>query len=256
MEKVGGHGARPAARHCGFSGSAACSRPYVYHRAALHRRPLHGGERMTQLFCVTAVLLCATLTAGAQPAGQLQQQLQELKQQYAETTRALEQRIAALEQQIAATPKEGTVSAADLAKEVADKSVLSHSNGVGAKFQGSVASEPTYELLRDADQKIAKLEQQMGSFEFHGYFRSGYGQNSAGGQQVAFQAPGAGAEYRLGNEAETYGEFIFVNNWLNPDHATDKAPMKTEGMLEAKTTNSASYARFPRNAGNDHFLIP
>ena len=55
---------------------------------------------MTQLFCVTAVLLCATLAAGAQPSEQLQQQLQELKQQYVETTRALEQRIAALEQQI------------------------------------------------------------------------------------------------------------------------------------------------------------
>ena len=60
----------------------------------------------------------------AQSSGQqLQQQLQELKQQYAETTRALEQRIAALEQQIekekaAAAPaqKEGTVSAAELAR--------------------------------------------------------------------------------------------------------------------------------------------
>ncbi len=31
---------------------------------------------MTQLFCVTAVLLCATLAAGAQPSEQLQQQLQ------------------------------------------------------------------------------------------------------------------------------------------------------------------------------------
>ncbi len=210
---------------------------------------------MTQLFCVTAVLLCATLTAGAQPTGQLQQQLQELKQQYAETTRALEQRIAALEQQIAATPKEGTVAATDLAKEVAEKSVLSHSDQVGARFQGALASEPTYDLLRDADRKIAKLEQQMGSFEFHGYFRSGYGQNSAGGQQVAFQAPGAGAKYRLGNEAETYGEFIFVNNWMNPDHATDKAWMKTEVMLEANTTNSASYANFPNFAGNDQFRL-
>jgi maltoporin len=185
---------------------------------------------MTRLSCLTAVLLNAISTAGAQPAAgadgqpsvQLQQQLQELKQQYVETTRALEQRITALEQQIekekeaAATPKEGTVSATELAKEGAEKSVLSHSDQVGSDFQGAVASEPTYDLLKEADQKIAKLEQQVGSFEFHGYFRSGYGQNSAGGQQVAFQAPGAGAKYRLGNEAETYAELIFVNNWLNP----------------------------------------
>ena len=37
--------------------------------------------------------------------------------------------------------------------------------------------------------------------------------------RLHFEAPGAGAKYRLGNEAETYGEFIFVNNWINPDHA-------------------------------------
>ena len=95
----------------------------------------------------------------------------------------------------------------------------------------------------------------MGNFEFHGYFRSGFGLNGAGGQQLAFQAPGAGAKYRLGNEAETYGELIFVNNWLNPDHATDKAWMKTEVMLEANTTNSASYAGFPNGFGNDQFRL-
>ena len=140
-------------------------------------------------------------------------------------------------------------------KEVAEKTVSSHSDQVGAKFQGAVPSAPTYDLLREADKKIEKLQQQVGSFEFHGYFRSGYGQNGVGGQQVAFQAPGAGAKYRLGNEAETYGEFIFINNWLNPDHATDKAWMKTEVMLESNTTNSASYASFPNGFRNDEFRL-
>src|SRR5262249_54046821 len=96
---------------------------------------------------------------------------------------------------------------------------------------------------------------QVGAFEFHGYFRSGYGQNSRGGQQVAFQAPGAGAKYRLGNEAETYGEFILVNNWLNPQRTTDKAWFHTEVMLEANTTNSASYANFSAPIGNDQFRL-
>ena len=205
---------------------------------------------MSQLMRVAATWLFAVSLA-AQTSNPLEQQLQELKRQYLETTRAMEQRIAALEQQIerdkavAATPKEGTISATELAKEAAEKTVSQHSDQVGAKFQGAIAAEPTYDLLREADQKIEKLQQQVGTFEFHGYFRAGYGQNSAGGQQVAFQAPGAGAKYRLGNEAETYGEFIFVNNWVNPDHATDKAWMKTEVMLEANATNSASYANFP-----------
>src|SRR6266542_4741863 len=143
---------------------------------------------MSQLMRIAATSLFAISLVVAQPSSPLEQQLQELKKQYAETARVLEQRIAALEKQIekdkasAAAPKAGTVSAAELAKEAAEKSVLSHSDQVGAKFQGTVASEPTYDLLREADQKIEKLQQQMGTFEFHGYFRSGYGQNSAGGQ--------------------------------------------------------------------------
>ena len=39
---------------------------------------------------------------------------------------------------------------------------------------------------------------------------------------VAFQALGAGAKYRLGNEAETYAEMIFVNNWINPNRDPTK----------------------------------
>ena len=56
-------------------------------------------------------------------------------------------------------------------------------------------------------------------FELHGYFRSGFGLNSHGWQQVAFWAPGAAAKYRLGNEAETYGEIGLDANWINPDHS-------------------------------------
>jgi maltoporin len=144
---------------------------------------------------------------------------------------------------------------AEVAADNAEKAVLGQSNQVGAKFQGQLASEPTYDLLREADQKIEKLQEQVGAFEFHGYFRSGYGLNSVGGQQVAFEAPGAGARYRLGNEAETYGELIFVNNWLNPESNSDKAWMKTEFMIEANTTNSASYANFPNGTGNDQFRL-
>src|SRR4030095_5924821 len=164
--------------------------------------------------------------ATGRQTNQLQQQLQQLKQQYDATTHDLEQRISALEQQIEKqkekekeekeareSSKEEIISAAELAAQGAAKNaVLGQSDQVGAKFQGQLPSEPSYDLLREADVKIAKLQEQLNAFEFHGYFRSGYGLNSQGGQQVAFQAPGAGAKYRLGNEAETYGELIFVNN--------------------------------------------
>jgi maltoporin len=230
------------------------------------RRPSRKFVRwFTRIMGTAFAVACCT---SAQQTDSIEQQLQQLKQQYAETTRALEQRIAALEQQIASEKaketekdtsdgtKPRTVAAAELAAAAGvTKKILGQSEEVGAKFQGQLPSEPTYDLLREADQEITKLQQQIGSFEFHGYFRSGYGLNSAGGQQVAFEAPGADAKYRLGNEAETYGEFIFVNNWLNPDHDFDKAWMKTEVMIEANTSNSANSANFPNGIGNDQFRL-
>ena len=40
------------------------------------------------------------------------------------------------------------------------------------------------------------------SLEFHGYFRGGLGMSEHGETQAKFQAPGARAKYRLGNEPE------------------------------------------------------
>lgn len=124
-----------------------------------------------------------------------------------------------------------------------------------SSMQGQVPATPTYDQLRDAESAIQKLTEQMKSFEFHGYFRSGYGLTSEGGQMVAFQAPGADAKFRLGNEAETYSELIFVNNWINPDHEQGKLWVKTEFMVEANTSNSASFANFPSGIGNDNFRL-
>ncbi len=98
-------------------------------------------------------------------------------------------------------------------------------------------------------------EQPPNAFAFHGYFRSAFGLNSNGGQQVAFRAPGAAAKYRLGNEAETYAELIVVNNWLNPEHDPDRVWVKSQFLLEADTSNSASFANFPLEIGNDNFHV-
>src|SRR6266404_122516 len=203
---------------------------------------------------IVALVAAGDLTSLAQqPVAQepddLQKQLEQLKQQYDATTHDLEQRIAALEQQIqkqqeaSEKAKEGTVSVVELAaQQAAEKAVFGQSDQVGAKYQGQVPQEPEYDYLREADRKIANLQEQVSSFEFHGYFRSGYGLNSVGGQQVAFEAPGADAKYRLGNEAETYAELIFVNNWVNPAHDSSKAWFKSEFMVEANTTSSANSA--------------
>ncbi len=218
---------------------------------------------MRTVIWILAVILCFVPPAHAQRTDELQEQLRQLQQQYEQTSRELRERIAALEQQIQKrqdtaqneTQKDRTVSAAELAAEAAKKAVLGDSNQDGQTLQGKLPAAPTYDFVRDAETKIEKLEEQVRSFEFHGYFRSGHGLNGRGGQQVAFQAPGADAKFRLGNEAETYGELIFVNNWLNPEHDSDKAWMKAQFMVEANTTNSASYANFRGGIGNDQIRL-
>lgn len=76
----------------------------------------------------------------------------------------------------------------------------------------------------------------LGNFvDIGGYFRAGYGVSNEGGPLAAFGAPGAPAKYRLGNEAENYGELIFgksvylpgafkVDEDLRPD-GTPKGPV-------------------------------
>ena len=201
------------------------------------------------------------LSAPAQQTDQLEQELQQLRQQYEQTTHDLQQRIAALEQQIekekearqTEIKKAATVSAAQLATQEIAKPLEGNTEQDVKRLQAQTTTNTTYVQLRDADTRIVKLEEQAKAFEFHGYIRSGYGLNGLGGQQVAFQAPGAGPKFRLGNEAETYAELIFVNNLTNPNHDSDRAWLRTETMIEANTTNSASYANFPGGVGNDQF---
>ena len=62
-----------------------------------------------------------------------------------------------------------------------------------------------------------RVEQVLQDFiEIDGYFRAGYGRNNEGGSQVGFIAPGALAKYRLGNEAENFGEIILGKNFFMP----------------------------------------
>jgi maltoporin len=155
----------------------------------------------------------------------------------------------------AATTTQAPAPSTGLAAQTAREIFKGESEQVGQKYQGDLPSEPTYDLLNEADVKIANLTKEVSSFEFHGYFRSGAGENGVGGQMVPFQAPGAPAKYRLGNEAETYGEFIFVNNWVNPDRVPGSAWFKTEVMIQANTSNSDTYANFPNSIGNDQFRL-
>jgi maltoporin len=220
------------------------------------------------LLLLAAQILIRTTAVSAQQSDDLEKQVKQLKQEYEHQIADLQQRLAALEKKAAAqkvaeqkaaeqkaqpTPlAKSTVTALQLTQEIA-KPFEGNLEQNEKRLQEQTTTDTTYVQVRDADTKIAKLEEQAKAFEFHGYLRSGYGLNGLGGQQVAFEAPGATAKFRLGNEAETYGEFIFVNNLVNPYHDRSKAWLSTEVMIEANTTNSASYANFPGGIGNDQF---
>src|SRR5208337_2198432 len=161
------------------------------------------GPWLKRLVWTFAAFLCGVLPAPAQQNAQIEQELQQLRQQYDQTTRELQRRISVLEQQVenqraglehqieeqvanqptqnAANPQKqsgATISAVELAaRQAVAQAVTGSSDQVGAKFQGQLPAEPSYDQLREADVKIEKLQEQVGSFEFHGYFRSGYGLN-------------------------------------------------------------------------------
>ena len=201
----------------------------------------------THWLCLLIWSFCTATTSLAQTTDELQQQIQQLKQEYQHKLQELDERLAALEQQkrihdLEQQPSQGTVPAhamqqgnsQSVASSVSNgleegvKAAIVNSGGQMPSVQGQLPSAPVYDRLQEAESSISKLETQAKTFEFHGYFRSGYGLNSDGGQQVAFQAPGSGAKYRLGNEAETYAELIFVNNWTNPDHDPAQPFIKTK----------------------------
>lgn len=195
--------------------------------------------------------------ASAQQLQDLQQQLQQLRL-VSRSCRVLSI-ISDLEKQ----KSQATTSAQASQKAPSQNVTSSLNNGIaqGVKsaivdsasqmpsVQGQVPSAPFYDWLQESQNEISTLQEQAKTFEFHGYFRSGYGLNGTGGQEVAFEAPGAGAKFRLGNEAETYAELIFVNNWTNPAHDPGQPWIKTEVMVEANTDDAENYS----NPNTDQF---
>lgn len=200
---------------------------------------------LAAIFVACVVLLAEP--ARAQSPEDLRREVDQLKKDYEARIKALEDRLAALERAPAATKDE--VAATQPAIEKAVNTAIGDIERRSAAISdtaSTIGTTPRHDQVRDFESKLGKLETQAKAFEFHGYFRSGYGLNGHGGQQVAFQAPGASAKYRLGNEAETYAELIFVNNWLNPSQATGKAWIRSEFLVQADTDNSSNYSNTDR----------
>ena len=188
-----------------------------------------------RLFQLSALAL-APFTALAQApteAEQIQEELRQLKQEYQQRIDHLEERLRRLEDQtsktatnpsapmsisstsLTAKPSGANTNAAAVARRFANEQFQPY----GHWQEGITAS-----FFRE------RLEQVLEDFvEFHGYFRAGYGRDNEGGPQVAFQAPGAFSKYRLGNEAENYGEMMLGKNFYVPNLFSLEPQLRPDG---------------------------
>jgi maltoporin len=207
---------------------------------------LRRGRRLTALLFAACLALVPS-TARAQTPEDLRLEIEKLKSDYEAKIKSLEERLAVLERDQHATKRDVATIQPTVQKAVKD-AIDSTASGSSEASDAAkkIATTPRYNELQDFQEALGKLEANAKAFEFHGYFRSGYGATGRGGQQVTFKAPGAGAKYRLGNEAETYAELIFVNNWLNPTREPGKAWLKTEVLVQADTDNSSTYSSTDR----------
>jgi maltoporin len=112
-------------------------------------------------------------------------------------------------------------------------------------------------LAHDRRVLADRVEQVLGNFvDIGGYFRAGYGVNNRGGPLTAFAAPGASAKYRLGNEAENYGELIFGKNVYLPgafrlkdDLRPDGTPSGPIARVQVRLSMLSPYATLGSSSG-------
>ena len=199
-----------------------------------HQRRLLSNRGIASLTVV--VLLLGPAVAWSQEpedvsVAQLRQELQQLRREIEQRQSNLEMRQSEFEDRVETGGSQLTQRISTL-------------EGAGDEFRRQLELRiPSYQALPQASQ--AELTREMSIQDrldnliiFHGYLRSGFGANGKGGGQQAFQAPGAPAKYRLGNETDTYGEIIFDKEW-SPNKTG--AQFRGEVMLAFQTQQNTSY---------------
>jgi maltoporin len=196
-------------------------------------------------FLLLHSIASASFGAVAEPtseADQLRQELRQLKQDYQQRIERLEERLRKLEGPAAPVVTNPPTTTSVFGEKPVSEAVQTTAGTNGSAAAASARKFANEQYQRDVEWREGirfedspfreRIEQVLQDFvEFHGYFRAGYGRDDKGGPQVAFQAPGALSKYRLGNEAETYGEIMFGKNFylpnlfnLDPDLRPDGTP--------------------------------
>ena len=162
------------------------------------------------------VLLCCLLTNLAFAADpeieQLKQELEALKELYVSKIGEVETRLAAIEQ------REQTMT-----------------QKVDSVHQTVATVQQDMDEVRSLPDGAFVSGFDPNRFSFYGYMRAGFGVGDDGTSQERFQAPGTGAAYRLGNEADTYIETGFSYFHLTEDRDADSPIFGTHFMLAYNT---------------------
>lgn len=199
-------------------------------------------ERHTWVVLVVACGWASQAVAAVDDAADLRRELDALRGDYERRIQQLERRIAELERRPASAPAR-PASAPAVPRRAAASSAKSGVAAVEdpsprqAETAPAATGEPAADALRaqagagfrsdteirdltrwpDADRLLERRVEDIleGFLDISGYFRAGYGRSDAGGPQRAFGIPGV-AKYRLGNEAENYGELAFAKTFFSP----------------------------------------
>jgi maltoporin len=184
-------------------------------------------------------------------------EMQQMKQDYDQRIQSLEKQLQQLEAKSAATNPPAQASAATKTNAEATINELYETFAQEQFAPDNVARERAMAQEQSKPLK-ERIQQVLNNYvDITGYFRAGYGLDNKGGPQPAFMAPGAFAKYRLGNEAEDYGELAFGKNWYVPGLFSPDAPVRPDGTPTgpiARTEVRVSfYNPFPSSGSSGTF---
>lgn len=169
----------------------------------------------------TVISLAALSPCSAQESpdatAALREELRAMRAEYEARILQLETRLAELEK----APAPPAEARAGMTRPTEPLPGTERDEGVEARREMArerFAGETEIQDLAKSNEKEERLQTVLEDFvDITGYFRAGYGKSDAGGPQRAFGIPGiGGTKYRLGNEAENYGELAFARTFFLP----------------------------------------
>lgn len=176
------------------------------------------------LLLLTPTFFSLTLLAKETQALTTKEQLQQLKAEMASMQQQYQQQMAKIAQQLkvleqsAALEQEQNQQATPIIKtaENHQDNKLFTAHQAQQHDKETSHQEDDENMTQEASQSSAYADKltSVEHFIYGGYFRSGYGVNKLGNSMTAFRNPDVPTptKYRLGNEADTYGELILGYN--------------------------------------------